>query len=268
MSDLYSDDQPPKRQPNTLDPDVQAALNQASAQLSAFGIDLNQLSAGGSGMPVQRRRTGGCGCLVSLLFTLLLVLLPLGIVALATQPALVDDVLTAVSPAFCPEGRTLTTAQRSVNFNVSVNFFCANSRGRYDADDDVTDRVGVAIAGVIGAIILFFVFSIIFSTVSNIRRGGQLVALNTQGRRTGPRSRGGGSSATMTTVDLRNRQPREDSVISTDIPRVRDATTGFGGVGGTGDLTDRLGALKEAYDAGLITREEYDRKRQALLNQF
>ncbi|MBC8100803.1 MAG: SHOCT domain-containing protein [Armatimonadetes bacterium] len=272
MSNLYSDDEQPKRKNTSLDPQTQAAFEDLNTQLGAMGIDLKQMM--GAGQPVRQRRGIGCGCLFWAVFTLLTVLVPLGIALGAFELGPFEQFNAAISerisPIFCSEGRSLISVEGRRDFDgTEILLYCADSDGEYDPADEVTGPVVLSILGVIGVVVVgFILITFLFSVIVGIRRVTPVMSMarNMQTVMVNQAQDAQGT-VSMTTIDLRGARQRDGvaSQMMLDVPSVRDATTS--GIS-SNDLTDRLHQLKEAYEAGLITREEYDRKRQALLNEF
>ncbi len=176
------------------------------------------------------------GCGLSGCFTGIVILVLIGIVIGAwAVPAIFQDEIEA---RVCPEGTELKSYTRTTNgTNQSQGHSCYSIESGREIKDLgarlILPTICITIMGIIGIVLIIIMSAMrssnrAFATITSAQQSGQF-----------------GQS----TFGTFSSQPKTTS--SSD-----------------DDLADRLQQLNEALNNGLITQEEYDQKRQDILDQF
>jgi hypothetical protein len=178
----------------------------------------------------------GCGCLIggllipiAVIGLMLFVVLP-SVIDIATVPALSNVLQTTL----CEKGETLSTVRHvgpsyDGGTSYSATYYCTNND---EVRRDVTGRatmIGVA------AFVIPFLIGLFMIIGGSMGMAGRVATTAV------------GTALTMADGARSN---------SFGSPGVKDSTT------------ERLRALKSAYDQGLITESEYENKRQSILNEM
>ena len=182
----------------------------------------------------------GCGCFMGAL------LIPIAVIALllfAVLPAIIDiktipSLNSALQSILCERGELLSTEQHvgpadDGGTAYSVSYYCDNN----DAPKrDVTGRATLIGVGVF--VVPFFIglFMIIGGSMGMAARAAKVAV--------------GGAASTILTMS-------QDARVNN-----------YGSPGAKDSITERLKALKNAYDQGLITETEYENKRQDILSKM
>ncbi|GAB1422189.1 hypothetical protein MASR2M15_24030 [Anaerolineales bacterium] len=159
-----------------------------------------------------------------------------------------------LAPIFCPEGNTIETESFRTYDGTSVEFYCVDSEG---VKDDVTGKIVMAlIAGIMGAIFIFimaiFLFGAIFARRASKGLQDSIVSIQH-----------GGESYV-----LRNGRLSNVSGSGMDADIEGDYGMGAAKPKRSGGIEERLETLQRAYDQGLITREEYEKKKAEILKDL
>ncbi len=278
MSDWTNYDDKPKRKRDET-PDPQAVWQQVDQELNRFGIDLDldkmginaqnaqvvTMSTIDGGPPViqyaVQRRGVGCGCLISLLT--MLSILAIFVVGLGT--AFVPQVARALSPLFCDNGLTfvgagdvLQSIEGAVNSGSGEpDIGSVFTQGRTPEVFSCVDALGVsqgsAVERYVTVLIILSLAPFVLAFI------GVFVRLNSATRQFS-------TPAVMTTYSTQVGMPPATGSPYRSSPPPLDSF--FTGADSAAALKDRLKQLQDAYDAGLLTREEYDRKRQEILSDI
>jgi hypothetical protein len=179
----------------------------------------------------------------------LLMTLSVGITVTATvilfafpfATVLSEDFARWISPLFCEADRTLIVRagssfagqSSSFSFNdVPTYFYCANHDGVFLLEDDITHRFTFVMVG-LACLIPIMILLVI----------GQGAASPTRKSTTTPVP-----ERYSKMVDLSPMKPKNEPYVD--------------------DISERMRELKELYDQGLITTEEYNRKREEILQDL
>jgi hypothetical protein len=174
-----------------------------------------------------------------------------------------DNVLQIVEPLFCADGWRLDAERYSSNRGgTSVDFYCV----RGDEREDANMRFLLFVLGVIGVPVVMLIVSLAGG------RGNKRKNVMQPQSQTYVHNFSDGSGQMQ--VSVMQLDPSQVSSLDTSpIEMTPDGVkVNFGGTpmvvqhGDNLTLTERLRQLQEAYDAGLLTREEFEKTRQQILS--
>jgi len=219
------------------------------SQLERFGLDIDP-SIGRSAKPKPIR-----GCL-SVFLILLSVLLIAGVSA-AILFVVNEDSVQVLSPFFCPENTDLesTSVQTFSGRTTSqiLTFACVNSD--FIEVEDVTDEVTMALVIVIAVLVGGFVLLLFLGIIIRPRQYRRVRV-----QKAGLTSTMPGYGYTVTS-NVSDAHMQIIGVVGEMLEKVNAAQN-------PDQIKERLLTLRESYEAGLITSDEYEKKRQAILDEL
>jgi hypothetical protein len=252
MWDDQQSSQPKRGQNSNIDPND--VFNQVNQQFGQAGIDIN---IGGR----QRRR--GCGCGI---WVILGIISFISIFVFAFGVAFFPDFAAMTSPAFCPKNTTLKTVEGRQTYDGTEVFFQC-----FDNENQMVEDVSLKIVAVImGLVCLPF----LFIGLGSLSAFGGLFRLGRNLSQTATvAAMGGGtfSTSNVEVLDLRDKA-RRGELSQEDMQRaqqmLQSVMGGMAGGGSGSNIAERLRELQDAYNSQLITREEYDAKRDEILKSI
>lgn len=249
----WDDEKPKNKREQYTDPNDYLSQNDKAAQQVSVNVNTGQ----------SRRGCGGCGCI----FGLLTVVSFVAIFVFAFGVAFFPAGAAAVSPVFCPSGTTMKTEEGERDFDGTEIFFrCLDVEGQLV--EDVTWKFALAMVGLILLPFGFIGLGVLFAARRAVRVAKAFIPLANSAAWTNFDS--GTVSINSQTIDLRDKAKRGE-INQGDMEQVSQVFRQFFGNDASSpvsNVTERLRELQEAYDAGLVTKEEYDRKRAEILNKL
>lgn len=224
---------------------------------------VNAGQRGGINLNSEQLRPG-CGC--TWVFGLLAAISFVAIFVFAFGVAFFPAGAAAVSPVFCPPNTTMRTVEGERTYDGTEVFFrCFDLENQLV--EDVSWKFVLAIFGLISLPFIFIGLSV-WSTARGAVRTARTFAAAVGNNPDWTNFTGGTVSINTQTVDLREKMKRGE-LTQQDLENLTGAVSQFfEGNDSASNVTERLRELKEAYDAGLVTRDEYERKRTEILDSL
>lgn len=179
-------------------------------------------------------------------------LLPVSIILIVVGMILVlatDVAIPVLEPLFCSEEETLIrTSTANYEGGQNINYYCVD-----DVTGDRTSMDGQLFL-VIGALFAPMILSILFLVIGGTRQSTNMAQtlIQQQASQMG--------RATGATPDFTSMTPKEMMAWMGTVKNIQPAQEL--------SLKDKLQQLRDAYDEGLIDRAEFDKRKDALLDEL
>jgi hypothetical protein len=181
----------------------------------------------------------GLGCLLGIALIGFGIVLSIMILA-SPNEGFIGELLTS---NLCEEYETITSTRSITNgTNSTTSYYCADREGT--VKKEITGQLIIIFFGVLMAPLLVGVGLIIVSAQSGSKQRTKVRAFDD-------------NTFQVYTTSTTTRMTDEQAEM---VQRVMDAFTGSGS-----NLTNRLQQLKDAYDKGLISQQEYEQTRRTIL---